>query len=140
MMAILLNRRSKKNIDIRLRDQTGPFSINQIGLIKKAALRRGIWFRALSRLERGVLDLTVRYVVSIKSATLATVVTAILNKLKQVTESKVDRMVKSVGFSLARKISALAHKWGNRLALRWAEDAGFARYLVVAHMNASRLF
>jgi hypothetical protein len=139
-MAILLKRRVKKNIDLRLRNQAGPFSVNQISLIKKAALRRGMWFRALSRVERGVLDLTVRYVVSIKSATLASVVMAILNKLKQVTESKVDRMVKSVGFSLARKISALAHKWGNRLALRWAEDAGFARYLVVAHMNVNRLF
>jgi hypothetical protein len=138
MMAIL--KRRGKNMDLRLRDQAGFLSVNQISLIKRAALRRGMWFRALSRLERGVLDLTVRYVVSIKSATLANVVLAILNKLKQVSESKVDRMVKSLGFSLARKVSVLAQKWGNPLALRWAEDTGFARYLVVAHMNANRLF
>ena len=111
-----------------------------ISVVKKCALRRGIWFRALSRLERGVLDLTVRYVGNIKSATLATLVTAILNKLKQAVEGKVDRLVKTLGFSLARKVSGLAQSWGNCLAYSWAVDAGFARYLAVTHMNVNRLF
>ena len=138
-MSVLLKRRFERCVDVRFRAQTMTFSINQINIVKQAALRRGIWFRALSRLERGVLDLTVRYVVSIKSATLATVVTAILNKLRLATESKVDRLVKTVGFSLARKISGLAQSWGNRSAFSWAEDASFARYLAVTHMNTTRL-
>ena len=53
-------------------------SIAQIAFSKKAALRHGVWFRALSRVERGILDLTTRYVVRIRSPTLANVVTAIL--------------------------------------------------------------
>jgi hypothetical protein len=113
-----------------------PLSVGFISIIKKCALRRGIWFRALSRIERGVLDLTVRYVGCIRSAKLATVVTAILNKLKLAAESKVDRLVKTVGFSLVRKVSGLAQSWGNLSASSWAWDAGFARYLAVAHMNA----
>ena len=39
MMAILLKRRGK-NVDLRVRDQAG-FSVNQISLIKWAALIRG---------------------------------------------------------------------------------------------------
>ncbi len=41
---------------------------------KKTALRRGIWFRSLNRVERGIIDLTVKYVDNIKSAKLAKVV------------------------------------------------------------------
>lgn len=108
-------------------------------MAKKAALRRGIWFRALNRVERGVLDLTVRYVDCIRSAKLATVVTAILEKLKLATESVVDRLVRSVGFSLAQKVSAVAVGLGNRSASRWAVDAEFARYLAVTHMNNGRV-
>jgi hypothetical protein len=110
-------------------------SVGFISVIKKCALRRGIWFRALNRVERGVLDLTSRYVDCIRSKQLAKVVTAILEKLKLATESVVDRLVRTVGFSLALKISSVAVGLGNRSAILWAVDAGFARYLAVAHLN-----
>ena len=114
-------------------------SVGFISVIKKCALRRGIWFRVLSRVERGVLDLTARYVDCIRSTQLAKVVTAILEKLKLASESVVDRLVRTVGFSLAQKISAIAVGLGNSLAVRWAVDAEFARYLAVAHLNNSRI-
>jgi hypothetical protein len=114
-------------------------SVGFISVIKKCALRRGIWFRALSRIERGVLDLTARYVDCIRSTQLAKVVTAILEKLKLATESVVDRLVRTVGLSLAQKISVVAVGLGNRLAIRWAVDGEFARYLAVAHLNSSRI-
>jgi hypothetical protein len=109
--------------------------LNQIFTSKKHALRRGVWFRALSLAERGILDLTMRYVATIRSATLAKVVTAILEKLKNASESIVDRLVREVGFSLAKKIGGIAQSWGNGLAASWGSDAGFARYLAVAHLN-----
>jgi hypothetical protein len=114
-------------------------SVGFISVIKKGALKRGIWFRALNRLERGVIDLTVRYVDCIRSTQLAKVVTAILEKLKLATESVVDRLVRTVGFSLAQKISVVAVGLGNRSAIRWAVDAEFARYLAVAHLNNGRI-
>jgi hypothetical protein len=114
-------------------------SVGFISVIKKCALRRGIWFRALSRVERGVLDLTTRYVDCIRSTQLAKVVTAILEKLKLATESVVDRLVRTVGFSLAQKISVVAVGLGNRSAILWAVDGEFARYLAVAHLNSSRI-
>jgi|WetSurMetagenome_2_1015567.scaffolds.fasta_scaffold451619_2 hypothetical protein len=106
-------------------------SVGFISVIKKRALRRGIWLRALSRVERGVLDLTVRYVDCIRSTQLAKVVTAILEKLKFASESIVDRLVRTVGFSLAQKISNTAINWGNRHAFTWANDLAFARFLII---------
>jgi hypothetical protein len=133
-----LKRKFKKFTDQESRPETKAVPVSKIIFEKKAALRKRIWYRALSRVERGILDLTVRYVDSIRSSTLATVVTAIMEKLKLAAESIVDRLVRTVGFSLAQKISAIAVRLGNRLATRWAEDAGFARYLVVSQMNNGR--
>jgi hypothetical protein len=107
-------------------------SVSFISVIKKCALRRGIWFRALSRVERGVLDLTARYVDCIRSTKLAKVVTAILEKLKLATESVVDRLVRTIGFPLAQKISDIAVSWGNCKAFEWANDLAFAKFLVIS--------
>ncbi len=134
-----LKRKLKKITNHKPRAEIKAVPVSQIIFEKKAALRKRIWYRALSRVERGILDLTVRYVECIRSSTLATVVTAIMEKLKLATESMVDRLVRTVGFSLAQKISAVAVRLGNHLAARWAEDAGFARYLVVTQMNSGRI-
>ena len=114
-------------------------SIPQIAHSKKAALRHHIWFRVLSRVERGILDLTARYVVRIKSPILANVVTAILKKLELASESLVDRLVRTIGFSLAKKVSSIAKSWGYLTASSWADDADLAKYLAVTHMNSNRL-
>jgi hypothetical protein len=106
-------------------------SVGKLAEAKKFALRRGVWFRALSRVERGVLDLTVRYVDNIRSSKLATLVTAILDKLQLAMESVVDRMVRLVGVPQAKKISGIAVSWGNRSASGWADDRDFARFLAL---------
>jgi hypothetical protein len=104
-------------------------STKKLSEAKKAALRRGVWFRTLSRVERGIIDLTVRYVDSIKSSKLANLVTAIIEKLQTTIESMADKLVRTVGLPLARKISSIAVSWGNRSACKWAEDLAFAKYL-----------
>ena len=98
---------------------------------KKLALRRRVWFRLLNRVERGIIDLTVRYVDSIKSSKLVQVVTAIMEKLQRATENIVDKLVRTVGLSLAQKISNIAINCGNRYAFAWANDLAFARFLVI---------
>ena len=107
-------------------------SVRTIAIAKKLALRRGVWFKTLTRVERGIIDLTVMCVDSIKSTKLAKLVMAIICKLQSAMESVVDRWVRTTGLSLARKISAIAISWGNHLASRWAEDLDFARFLVVS--------
>jgi hypothetical protein len=77
---------------------------------------------------------------NIRSAKLATIVTAIMNKLELAMESMVERTVRTVGRSIAQKVSRIALSWGNRSASQWAEDPGFARYLAITQMNTPRLF
>ena len=105
-------------------------SIHQLSEVRKMALRRKVWFKSLSRVERGIIDLTVRYVDNVKSSKLAKVLTAIISKLESAMENKVDRLVRVVGLPLARKISEIAVSWGNHLASLWADDLAFARFLV----------
>jgi hypothetical protein len=106
-------------------------SISTVLEAKRFALRRNVWFRILTRVERGVLDLTAKYVDNIRSTTLANLVTAILNKLAQSMENKLDRLVREVGYPLAQKISKIAASWGNVSAHKWAEDKSFAKYLAI---------
>ena len=113
------------------RNLSGFPSIGRLAEAKMLALRRGVWFRVLDRVERGIIDLTVRYVVCIKSGKLAKVVTAIMEKLQSAAESIVGKLVRTVGLPLARKISEIAVSWGNRLASMWADDRSFAEFLVV---------
>jgi hypothetical protein len=104
-------------------------SAGKLTATKKMALRRKIWFKAITVVERGVLDLVVRYVGTIRSPKLAMIVTAILDKLTLAMESTVDRLIRTVGMSLSQKISAIAVSWGNQSAHKWADDHDFARFL-----------
>jgi hypothetical protein len=106
-------------------------SVARLADTKKIVLRRGVWFRSLSRVERGIIDLTVRYVDNIKSIKLAKIVTAIIRKLQYAMESSLDKLVRSIGLPLTLKISEVAIKCGNCLASKWAADRGFARYLAI---------
>ena len=104
-------------------------SVQTLIVAKRAAMRRGIWFKALNRLERGIVDLTTKYVDNVKSTKLAKVLTAIVDKLVQASESIIDRMVRTIGLPLAQKISKIALSWGNPSASKWANDVAFAQYL-----------
>ncbi len=116
-------------------------SVGRVFEAKKFALRHGVWFRALNRIERAIVDLTVKYVaVDVKSSKLAGVLAAILEKLQLAAESVVDKMVRSIGFAQARKVSEIAIGWGNRFASAWARDLDLARFLAVMHLNGSGIF
>jgi hypothetical protein len=110
-------------------------SVGTLIELKKRALRRRVWFRFLNRVERGIIDLTVRYVDCIKSTKLAKLVTAIIEKLQTTKENIVDKLVRTVGLALAQKISNLAVSWGNLLACMWANELEFAKFLVVNHVK-----
>jgi hypothetical protein len=110
---------------------TPSLTVGRLIKARKLALRRGVWFRALSRIERGAVDLTMRYIDSIKSPRLARMLTAILTKLKHETESKAEHMVRVFGLPLAKKVSRIAVRWGYYSAIKWAEDINFAQYLAL---------
>jgi hypothetical protein len=115
-----------------IKETLNALSIGKLNETKKNALRCGIWFKVLNRVERGIIDITVKYVDNIKNAKLAKVLTAIIEKLTQAMESIADRLVRTVGVPLARRVSQIAVGWGYSSASVWAEDHGFAKYLTLS--------
>lgn len=110
-------------------------SIQGLVKIKVRALRRKVWFKALSRVERGVIDLTIRCVERIRSHALMKTVLAIVDKLLRTLEENYLTKVERAGREIAEKICELARKWGNLHALRWKYDLDFVRFLGVNALN-----
>jgi hypothetical protein len=106
--------------------------------VKARALRRGVWFKALSRMERGVFDLTVRCVERVQSSVLAGMVSGIVAKLwKNLKPGFLDTAMR-VGNVIAAEICDLALEWGNAGASFWRHDLGFTRFLGVSAVNEGR--
>ena len=79
-------------------------------------------------MERGLLDLTMRWVGEVKSRTMTRVVIRILLKLVRAMEQSMVRVL-TVGRGLALKASELAVGWGNEGAYAWRFDEAFWRGL-----------
>ncbi len=125
--------------DLELTPNLGDcLPVKRLVEIKRIALRRGSSYRSLNRIERGIVDLTIRYVDDVKSSKLAKVLTAITNKLESAMENALERLVRVVGLPLAQKISQIAVNWGNRLAALWATDLSFAKFLAIASTSLSK--
>ena len=87
-------------------------------------------------MERGLLDLTMRWVAEVKSRTMTRVVIRILVKLvRALNRSMVGVFEK--GEILAARLSALAVGWGNELAHEWRFDLGFQLALGTSLTNLS---
>jgi hypothetical protein len=113
---------------------------NELAKIKTKAMRRGVWFKVLTRAERAQMELTMKIVKRIRSSILAEVVTSIVKRLLDAMESKIVRLMREVGRALARKFSGIAQKWGNKSAPQWETDTGFIQYLTVTYLNTPTMF
>jgi hypothetical protein len=102
--------------------------------LRLKALRRGAWFRDLKHSERKLLNLTIRVVEKVRSFLLAKIVSRLVCKLCEAMESRVFRLMRTEGRSLAEKISKIGEAWGNRAAKSWAKDNGFIQYLTVTNL------
>jgi hypothetical protein len=92
--------------------------------LKTRSLRRRVWYRVLDRIERGLVDLTIRWVDKVRSGTMARVLLRILGKLAQAMQQGMVRVL-TVGRELALRASVLAVGWGNSDAYGWRFDRGF---------------
>jgi hypothetical protein len=121
---------------IRLQEDVSvPIDRGQLLKLKVKAMRSGVWFRALRRIDRVLVDLTIKVAVNVRSAFLYRSILSITKKLEGFLDSKLVRIVREVGFSLACKFSLIAQGWGNKRALEWVNDASFAKYLAVMRLN-----
>ena len=105
-----------------------PLTREVILHLKTRALRRRVWFRVLDRVERGLLDLTTRWVDRVRSSVLARVLLRILAKLVRALEAGMVRVLEK-GRVLARGLSELAVGWGYGEAWEWRFEPGFHRAL-----------
>jgi len=107
------------------------------GLIKTRAkaVRQKVWFKALSRVERNILDLTIRCVERIRSRILAKIISNILAKILKTLKPSFLEAAMRIGREIADEVCGIAEKWGNVHASRWKHDSGFVRFLGVTAVN-----
>ncbi len=109
--------------------------------LRTRALRRRVWYRVLSRIERGLVDLTIRWVDRVKSSRLRQVLVEILEKLVRAMEHGIGRVLVR-GEELAFRVSSWSVEWGNISAFSWRFDLSFHRALglgvIAGSTHASR--
>ena len=108
--------------------------------VKRKALRRGVWFRALDSVERGILSLAARVVDRVESVVLGVELVKIMKKLRNALKSGFVRHLEGYGVIRVRELASLAYGWGYKNAHVWVSDIGFAKYVTSMKLNRSTLF
>ena len=88
--------------------------------------RNGSWFR-LSRMERGILSLSLRLKVTFESATLAKALVSVLKRLADLGDAVYSQLV--AGTKLAWSFADAAVSWGHLGARAWKHDRSYALFL-----------
>jgi hypothetical protein len=116
-----------------------PSLLTREGLegLRRRALRSKAWFR-LERVERAVVELTIKVVDRVKNATLARIIFGIADKLRQWMKPSLKEVALSIGRPLAEKAARIAEAWGNHEAKEWLRDLGFILYLGVSWLNTPK--
>ena len=120
---------------LNLKSTSGLLETAPLSKLKLRAVRAGVWFRALPRIDRVLVDLTIKVAQSIRSVSLAESILSVTRKLEDLLESRVCRAIREVGTPLACKLGTLAQDWGHKGAWTWGSDHGFAQYLAIMKLN-----
>ena len=116
---------------------------NREGLakLKTLAVRRGLWFKVLSAVERAVVDLTLKVVERVRSSVLKEVLKSIASKVVEALKSRsFKERAMAIGRALAERLVRIAERLGNKRAREWAEDPRFVMYLGVSWLNTPPMF
>jgi hypothetical protein len=106
----------------------GPITREVLIGFRTRGLRRRLWYSTLSRMERGLVDLTIRWVDKVRSGLMAETLLRILVKLALALETGMERVL-GRGRVLAVRASELAVGWGNSAAFSWRFETAFANAL-----------
>ena len=117
---------------------SGLLEKRQLSLLRRRAMRAGVWFRRLPRMDRVLVDLTIKIVDKIRSVKLAKSLLVVARKLEGLLESRFARRVREIGFRLAIKQSLVGVGWGNTSCRGWAGDPIYARFLAVIQINGGQ--
>ena len=111
------------------------FDSTYLTKIRREAMRKHIWYKTLSTLERSILDLASKYIKKPKSPILIDILAKIVVKIKKAAKTPILRLIEQIGRPLAKKISQIAKKWGNKNAESWASNKIFQKYLTIIEIN-----
>ena len=103
--------------------------------VKRKALRRGVWYRSLDGIERGILSLAARILDKVESVVLGVEIVKILGKLRDALKSGFVKGMAEYGVGKAKELVHFAEVWRNGAAGKWAFDWGYAMYLTVLDLN-----
>jgi len=103
--------------------------------IKSRALRARVWFRALSKVERAILDLTIKCVENVRSRVLEGTISTIISKILQSLEDAFLVRAERIGRDIAETLCAIAERWGNKASSTWECDKCFIKFLGVNALN-----
>ena len=105
--------------------------------VRRRAWRKRVWFTACTRLERGIVDLTIRCVDTVRSARLALVLGRVVVKILKACRSRFVMRVEWTGSDLAARLSRIGASWGMAQAAGWTGDRAFRRWAGVNAVNSS---
>jgi len=88
--------------------------------------RSGAWFR-LSRMERGILSLSLSLKVTFESSALAKALVSVLRKLADLGDAVYSQLV--TGTRMACAFAEAAVSWGHKGASVWKDDKSYALFL-----------
>jgi len=103
--------------------------------LKSRALRNGTWYRTLSRMERAIIDLTIKCVEKIRSRILAQTISLIIRKILKTLKEDFMTEAEKVGREIVEKLSTVAQNWGKKTYSLWKRDKGFIKFLGVNALN-----
>lgn len=103
--------------------------------VKSKAVRRGIWYEALSKAERAIVDLTIKCVEKVRSPILAKAISRIVDKISKTLGKSFLEKAHEIGYDLAKRLSSLAESWGNKNSLCWESEKDFIEFLGVMALN-----
>jgi hypothetical protein len=112
--------------------------VEKISLVKLRlkAMRRGVWYRALNRIDRVLVDLTIKVTkTAIKSRTLLNQLQSVTAKIECFLENKLTRTAREYGLPQTCKLAGIAQSWGNKDAHAWSSDYAFATFLAALKLN-----
>jgi len=122
-------------LDLGVNLSSAAVDLSGLFRLRFLAVRRGFWFRVLSRLERSLVDLVLKVAKRVRSRKLALAILSIVKKLEEALAGKVAVWMREFGAPLAERLSRVAQGWGNMCAREWAGDVGFIRYLAIMRLN-----
>jgi hypothetical protein len=98
-----------------------------LATIRQKSIRRGIWFTALNGIERGIMNIVIKCVETVRSGTVLQTISAIVAKISNAMNFLTK--IEVLGKPMAEKLSSAFEKWGNQTARNWKHDRAYIRHL-----------